>query len=557
MSAAPAPNEQVKHSNSNTSSPSLSSPPSPRSPTTHQTIVYPHLPSHFPNGGVDTGVVGAEHTAPAAKANAPKQRRPRKKKEVVEGNNNENKSSTPAVSGQRAPPKVRKPRGTGSSVAIKKEKLGFALGPDTAKAPAIGLNPITDRHESHHPHQNSGVPLASAHVPNGKLHEAIPTSRNSSHYVLPSPPRPASGQNYDPIRSATIEPRTAHYQQQNQLQQPALHTRISASTPPRPTSHASISPSIASLLEPHSAAPMYSTVPKRENEHLSTTSPPEPKRPRLTPPENIPEAPRSTTELHPYPATPVTSSTMEVDPDQTAIKPSGKPTAVAKKPSGQSSSSHSPKPGGRKDKDTAIPPLPGNGLLSSAMLGGGQNCKAPERTAPTVVLHVPLNGETNVVVNFAQLVEEQYGFDALHPRLAAQRERLARVAAAGAALENAHKTGSGRSADEMSVDLSEGEQEAENSNVEMGGVDGMGAAKQSEAEGSEMPGVKKRRKRTMKEDMYDKDDPFVDDSEMAFEEQAAATKDGFFVYSGLLVPEGEKAVVERYGFPITNPFQSA
>ena len=119
------------------------------------------------------------------------------------------------------------------------------------------------------------------------------------------------------------------------------------------------------------------------------------------------------------------------------------------------------------------------------------------------------------------------------------------MAAAGAALENANKTGSGRSADEMSVDLSDGEPDADNSNVEMGGVDGVGSIK-APGEGGEVPAVKKRRKRTMKEDMYDKDDAFIDDSEMAFEEQAAAAKDGFFVYSGLLVPLGEKAVVERY-----------
>ena len=88
----------------------------------------------------------------------------------------------------------------------------------------------------------------------------------------------------------------------------------------------------------------------------------------------------------------------------------------------------------------------------------------------------------------------------------------------------------------MSLDLSEGEAEAGgDSNVEMGGM-GPGS-------GMEKAAPKKRR---MKEDDYDKDDPFVDDSEMAWEEQAAASKDGFFVYKGPLVPEGEKPVIERY-----------
>lgn len=165
-----------------------------------------------------------------------------------------------------------------------------------------------------------------------------------------------------------------------------------------------------------------------------------------------------------------------------------------------------------------------------------------------MILHVPLQGSTNLVVNFAELAEKKYGFHALHPRLAAQRDRLAKVAAAGAALENAHRgrhSGSGISADEMSVDFSDGA--ADDSNVEMGGIilhDREGnPVRPSGSEG----GIPKKvpKKRMMKEDQYDKDDPFVDDTELAWEEQAAASRDGFFVYSGPLVPEGEKVVVER------------
>jgi HPC2 and ubinuclein domain len=148
-----------------------------------------------------------------------------------------------------------------------------------------------------------------------------------------------------------------------------------------------------------------------------------------------------------------------------------------------------------------------------------------------------MKGQTNKYVNFARIAEEAYGWDALHPRLAAQRERLARVTAAGAALEKAAGLVSG---DEMSVDLSGSE-----SNVEMGGMDGTSE------------GGKTKKKRKGRADDYDKNDPFVDDSEMLWEEQAAASKDGFFVYSGPLVPEGEKAVIERYESPTQltyNPF---
>lgn len=144
-----------------------------------------------------------------------------------------------------------------------------------------------------------------------------------------------------------------------------------------------------------------------------------------------------------------------------------------------------------------------------------------------------MNGEVNKYVNFTRLAEEQYGWDALHPRLAAQRDRLARVAAAGAALE---RNGSSKdSGDDMSLDS-----EGEGSNIEMGGM--------SDGRTGTDGGAKKiPRKRKMKEDEYDKDDGFVDDSELLWEEQAAAANDGFFVYSGPLVPEGEKPVTElRY-----------
>jgi hypothetical protein len=77
------------------------------------------------------------------------------------------------------------------------------------------------------------------------------------------------------------------------------------------------------------------------------------------------------------------------------------------------------------------------------------------------------------------------------------------------------------------------------SNVEMGGT--------GEATSD---GAKKRKKRRY-QDVYDKEDPFIDDSEMLWEEQAASSKDGFFVYSGPLVPEGEKPQIERY-FPVVS-----
>lgn len=236
---------------------------------------------------------------------------------------------------------------------------------------------------------------------------------------------------------------------------------------------------------------------------------------------------------------------MDTDTDKPSA-PVNKTTNNIKKPSPNastavSSSSHSPKP--PRPKETQVAISSGSGLLSGSIFGGGIDNTGPEKTAPTVVLNVPLTGD-NQYVNFTRLAEERYGFNALHPRLAAQRERLARVAAAGAALENANKSGANSgSGDEMSVDLSDGE--ADNSNVEMGGVNDGEKIPKSGEETGEAGVVKKPRKRTMKEDMYDKEDDFIDDTEMIWEEQAAASKDGFFVYSGPLVPPGQEPQVER------------
>jgi hypothetical protein len=172
---------------------------------------------------------------------------------------------------------------------------------------------------------------------------------------------------------------------------------------------------------------------------------------------------------------------------------------------------------------------------------GGPN-DGTEFRAPTVILNIPMNGETNKYVNFTRLAEEQYGWDALHPRAAAQRDRLARVAEVSAALE---RSGSNReSGDEMSLDS-----EGEGSNVEMGGM--------SDGRTGTDGGAKKVvRKRKMKEDEYDKDDGFVDDSEMLWEEQAAAAIDGFFVYSGPLVPEAEKPAADARYVSTTHPPQT-
>lgn len=227
---------------------------------------------------------------------------------------------------------------------------------------------------------------------------------------------------------------------------------------------------------------------------------------------------------------------MEIDskePAASAKKEKGTTTAPSSKPA-------SPKPARAAKEPPKIPQ--GSGLITNALFGGvDESSKSDTRTVPNIIVHVPLQ-KGNQIVNFAQLAEEQYGFAALHPRLAAHKARLARVAAAGAALERNDKglkgISAGESADEdLSLDV---DRDSDlDGDISMGGAGTGTNGVQSEAS----EGKKKRRKKV---EEYDRDDPFVDDSEMAWQEQAAASKDGFFVYSGPLVPEGEKVQVERY-----------
>lgn len=217
------------------------------------------------------------------------------------------------------------------------------------------------------------------------------------------------------------------------------------------------------------------------------------------------------------------------------------PSAKKEKSNGTAPSSKAPSPKPARAAKEA-PPLPqGSGLITNALFGGVDESKSPEaRSTPNIIVHVPLQ-KGNQIVNFAQLAEEQYGFAALHPRLAAHKERLAHVAAAGAILERNDKgkgISAGESADEdLSLDVDR------DSDMDMdGGMNGTGAG--TNGAQSEAGDGKKRRRKKVEE--YDRDDPFVDDSEMAWQEQAAASKDGFFVYSGPLVPEGEKVQVERF-----------
>jgi len=194
-----------------------------------------------------------------------------------------------------------------------------------------------------------------------------------------------------------------------------------------------------------------------------------------------------------------------------------------KAPAKSSSSGPTPKP-----SRPTPPPAPkgnGSGLLSASdLFGGPSTSESTERKGVNIDIRIPLNPAGGNTINIAAEIYKKYGRNAINPRAAAHREELLRIAAAANKIE-------GVSADDMSVDLMS---DMEDSNVEMGGMD-------DEKSGTgEAP---KRKKRTVREE-YDKEDDFIDDTELAWQEQAAVAKDGFFVYSGPLVPAGETANVQ-------------
>jgi hypothetical protein len=343
-----------------------------------------------------------------------------------------------------------------------------------------------------------------------------------------------SGQNYDPIRS-NYDPVRETLVSHNSY---TTHSQGSPIPPPT-TNRASASPSISSLVDPpnqpltspsaHSFL-MHQQQVKRQREDGHTSVPASPTVNRLGPSAIIdPTSPRAFTHTPTIPSQTLSGPPPPSAPITQSLKPSQNSNGDKKKQgTNVASVTSSPKPPPKqKEKELLTPPpLPGSGLMQ---LGGPND--GTESRAPTIVLDVPLHdGQVNVYVNFARMAEEAYGWDALHPRLAAQRDRLARVAAAGAALERNGSSKESGDGDEMSLDS-----EGEGSNVEMGGTGTDGGAKKVAT-----------KKRKTKEDEYDRDDGFVDDSDLMWEEQAAAANDGFFVYSGPLVPEGEKPALDRY-----------
>ena len=352
------------------------------------------------------------------------------------------------------------------------------------------------------PH-GEGVPSSSIYPPmpsstsasSPTLPRAIESKDVSKGYGSPSdsfraPTRPASsGQRYDPVRGTSVDITTAD------------RTHSGSYTPSGLKSPARTAPSIAisSLVSPSSPSSNISPYQPRSvpsSAHGPTTNGAS---------HSIKPSPTS------YPNGLDGTANLEIAPSKKMPEPQRK---------------LSPKTS--KTKDVAPPPLPGSALppLTNADFGKPSNRERKYEDVPNdcIVIDVPMksNGTGGSYVNFLKEVENKYGFDVAHPRVAEHRRRMKEVAAAGAALESVPG-----SADEMNLDNSEGE-----SDVEMGG--------QNEGSNSEST----KRKRRVNE-RYDLEDDFIDDSEMIWQDQALASRDGYFVWSGPLVQEGEKPTIER------------
>jgi hypothetical protein len=342
----------------------------------------------------------------------------------------------------------------------------------------------------------SPVPPAPPAPPAPPVPSAPPAPPHQVAHLstTPSTPRPASsGQVFDPIRGE-VSNRVS-----NDSQSPTITTH-----------------------HPNSSRFVPSTS--------VTSAPVSPIPPMAKPPQNTYHVPQHSSSFPPHPSATASASTSTPVADAMDIDGPTKPTKAETGSAGPSSNAPTPPP--QKRAKEQPPPLPtGSGLLAGTPFGGlGGAPTTNGSTGTNIWLTFPLKGQNNVTINFAREVEKRYGFAALHPRLAARKERQRQLAAASNALEKAAGLGS---ADEMSLDLSEPESGNEG--------DANGDASSNAQAGD---GTKKRRKR--KAEDYDRGDEFIDDTELAWEESALMAKDGFFVYSGPLMAENEKPTIDQY-----------
>ena len=329
-----------------------------------------------------------------------------------------------------------------------------------------------------------------------------PQQQQLSQYapVSNNPPQQrTSGLNYDPVRSVMVAAPVHPTYQPNPPASPAPSTSVYRPSP---------SPHISHLIDP---VPQPSLQAESSSDALTRAAirSPHAQHSFPNPSTGVSNSMASTLTLTKASTANGTSAScaMEIDDSDPA---STKPVPLIKKGSSEAAPLAAPSPKPVKERAKEMPPpIPqGSGLLSSSMFGGDSGKDASSSTeAPNVILHVPLKGKSNVIFSFAKMAEEKYGFDRLYPRLAANRMRLAKVAAASDALEKVNGSKNGGTsaeesgADDVSVDIERDSDNDNDGDVAMSGVNGgTGTAANSETDGK---GTKRKRRR--KEEQYDLD----------------------------------------------------
>ncbi|EEQ35406.1 conserved hypothetical protein [Microsporum canis CBS 113480] len=444
-------------------------------------------------------------------ATGPKQKRVRKRKDDDEKTKPKRERNSTgeraAAAGRDGEPKPRRQRNS---------NVKPSDSPDANTAPTAATAASRKKAKLEHKADETTTPSATPRQ--AKITDMVPlTSTPAGH-----PQQQQLGQHTPQTASAHPSPAPAFSLQQNITQhspQPSPHHP--ASYPPRSSPYEAVG----------SAGSSYAYQPSSNSNSNSNThhAPPPP------PPQARPASlPRSSGQNYDPIRSAIESSSSVSTPAVPAVKPA---------PAAQANASYSPPP-----NTVTPPPRPAATPFRASASPAISSIIDPPvaNSAPTIT--VPPPGKSNLVINFARMAEEQYGFDALHPRIAAQKERRARVAAASAVLEKSERAGRGESGAEDDLSLEDRDSDADG-DINMSGI-GPNASTVNgtdEATAGATPNAnadgKKARRRKIEE--YDRDDPFVDDSELIWEEQAAACKDGFFVYSGLLVQEGDKVSVEK------------
>ncbi|KAG6028454.1 hypothetical protein E4U41_000661 [Claviceps citrina] len=448
---------------------------------------------------------------------------PRKKPGRKPGTSVKPKMSEASDAAEKMRKPTRKPRDPNAPPLQRKRKMVSASdgdgGDSDASRTASGHHQVTSTYSPSQQHQyyESSPKMPKMEVYPGSMQSIL----NADTPSTPSPsasasiPVRSSGLSYDPIRGNYDPVRETLT---SRVSNPYPSASGSPRGPAQSAAAAVPAPSIASMIEPQGRAatsPQHAHPPgsahgRLPNRDLSSLPPSPSCRPtsalgacQTNASEAVKEKATTTTQMQRPVVNHANFTTISNGPIR-------RPSPKLKSAAGMSTP--------RTDTLDDFQDSEGRSILDFGKARPGE-----EFQAPTIVLNIPIKaGETNKYVNFMRLAEDRYGWDALHPRLAANRDRKARIAAATASLEKAEL---GRdSGDEMSLDLSDGEA----SNAENGGTSGPDAQ------------LKPKKKRNFKEDQYDVEDDFVDDSELLWEAQAAASRDGFFVYSGPLVPEVEK-----------------